>query len=139
MFLINDPLGTTQPNGINNSGQIVGVYYDGSYHGFSFANGNYTTLGILAYGVNNSGQVVGGVAGGGTYYDGINDQGQTVGFMYTNHTSNGIYYGPTQAWVYPTIRWDRPSPMVSTTPDRLLAGTMCTLAVDRPKSTVSFT
>jgi hypothetical protein len=37
-------LGNTDPHGINNAGQISGTYYDGSYHGFLYSHGTYTTL-----------------------------------------------------------------------------------------------
>lgn len=56
--------------GINDVGQIVGVYIDGSgvYHGYELSGGKFTTLdvpftgatGTFAYGINNSGEVVGG-------------------------------------------------------------------------------
>jgi uncharacterized membrane protein len=56
--------------GINDLGQIVGVYIDGSgvYHGYELSGGKYTTLDVpftgaiatFAYGINNSGEVVGG-------------------------------------------------------------------------------
>ena len=56
--------------GINDLGQIVGIYVDGSgvYHGYERSGGKFTTLGVpftaaiatFAYGINNSGEVVGG-------------------------------------------------------------------------------
>ena len=57
----------TQANGINDSGQIVGYYYDAaSYqHGFLLDQGSYTTLdvpgsyGTYAHGINAAGQIVG--------------------------------------------------------------------------------
>jgi uncharacterized membrane protein len=72
----------TVARGINDSGQIVGVYgddpadiyYDDAgpgYHGFLPDNGNYTTLdvpgsaGTRAYGINASGQIVGAYLDGG--------------------------------------------------------------------------
>ena len=52
--------------GINNSGQIVGIFTDlGAYRGFVYDKGTYTTLeapeaGIpFAYGINNAGKIVG--------------------------------------------------------------------------------
>ena len=67
---LNDPLGTkgTDALGINNKGQIVGVYYDSSDipHGFLYSHGHYKTLndplgteGTEAFGINNKGQIVG--------------------------------------------------------------------------------
>jgi len=60
----------TQANGINDHGQIVGMYQDSSsaraHHGFVYANGTFTPLNApgnlrldWAYGINNRGQVVG--------------------------------------------------------------------------------
>ena len=56
--------------GINDLGQIVGIYVDGSgvNHGYELSGGKFTTLDVpftgaiatLAYGINNSGEVVGG-------------------------------------------------------------------------------
>src|SRR5271170_1518095 len=56
--------------GINDLGQIVGVYVDGSgvYRGYELSGGRFTTLDVpfagaiatFAYGINNSGEVVGG-------------------------------------------------------------------------------
>src|ERR1700688_2761629 len=67
---LNDPLGVgpygTVFYGINDAGQIVGDYCDGSVaHGFLYSGGVYTTLNdplgttTFAFGVNNVGQVVG--------------------------------------------------------------------------------
>jgi hypothetical protein len=54
---------------INDAGQIVGLYIDGSgiYHGYELSAGKYTALnvpfagatGTAAYGINNSGEIVG--------------------------------------------------------------------------------
>jgi probable HAF family extracellular repeat protein len=62
----------TDPNGINNAGQIVGSYGDtsGNTHGFLMSGGVYTTIdhpgaatgiygGTTAYGINDDGQIVG--------------------------------------------------------------------------------
>lgn len=56
--------------GINDLGQIVGVYVDGSgvNHGYELSGGKFTTLDVpftgatatFAYGINNSGEIVGG-------------------------------------------------------------------------------
>jgi probable HAF family extracellular repeat protein len=67
--------GTTYAYGINDTGQIVGWYYDGSgnggNHGFLLSGGTYTTLdypgaisphgtsATWAYGINDLGQIVG--------------------------------------------------------------------------------
>jgi probable HAF family extracellular repeat protein len=63
----------TTPTGINDLGQVVGYYRDGTnaYRGFIYSNGVYTTIddpnGQIAYGT-------------GTVLNGINDQGQIVGY-----------------------------------------------------------
>jgi probable HAF family extracellular repeat protein len=99
----------TYANGINDAGQIVGYYRDGTgTHGFLFSGGSYTTLNApasfatYAYGINDARQVVGYYSGntthgsfiysGGSYYTnlispigvatGINASGQIVGFGY---------------------------------------------------------
>jgi hypothetical protein len=56
--------------GVNDLGQIVGIYIDGSgtYHGYKLSGGRFTTLDVpfagatatFTYGINNSGEVVGG-------------------------------------------------------------------------------
>jgi len=56
--------------GINDLGQIVGIYVDGSgvYHGYELSGRKFTTLDVpfsgaiatYAYGINNSGEIVGG-------------------------------------------------------------------------------
>src|SRR5919201_646096 len=72
-ILINDPSGTsTVAYGLNDLGQIVGQYNDGSGpQGFLFSQGNYTTLNdpatsfflpshvTVATGINGAGQIVG--------------------------------------------------------------------------------
>jgi probable HAF family extracellular repeat protein len=58
---------TTNANGINNEGKIVGSYQDASgYHGFVYSNGKYTTLNVplAPY----------------TYAEDINDKGEIVGY-----------------------------------------------------------
>jgi probable HAF family extracellular repeat protein len=92
---LNDPLGTTTAYGINDSSQVVGNYTilgaDSALatHGFSYSGGTYTTIddpsaggGITsttsADGINNDGQIVG-------YYR--DSFGSTHGFLY----SGGIY------------------------------------------------
>jgi probable HAF family extracellular repeat protein len=57
----------TQTLGINNAGDVVGNYQDsgGSWHGFLFSGGVYTTLNVPgatrteAWGINDAGQIVG--------------------------------------------------------------------------------
>ncbi len=98
---------TTEALGINNSGQIVGLFGDASgTHGFLDAGGSFTTIdvsrttGTAAFGINDSGQIVGLFghrlahsfldAGGSftsidipgasvTHASGINNSGQIVG------------------------------------------------------------
>jgi len=61
--------------GINDAGQIVGDYYDGSrYHGFLLSEGQYTIIKVLsavgtfAHGINNAGQIVGSYFDGSRFY-----------------------------------------------------------------------
>src|SRR5438270_711057 len=81
----------TAANGINDTGQIVGWYEDGSggLHSFLYSGGTYTTLddplatatthgGTVAQGINASGQIVG-------FYASKTDTDH--GFLY----SGGIY------------------------------------------------
>jgi probable HAF family extracellular repeat protein len=55
----------TEPQGVNDSGMIVGYYSKSQIHGFAWMDGKYLSLSYpsalwtLAYGVNASGQVVG--------------------------------------------------------------------------------
>jgi hypothetical protein len=84
---LDDPLATngTWAAGINNAGQIVGSYGDGTgLHGFLYNNATYTTLddpsatnGTQALDINNTGEIVG------NYYDGSG----AYGFLY----SGGVY------------------------------------------------
>jgi hypothetical protein len=99
----------TYPQGLNDSGQIVGYYLDPGFkmHGFIFNGSSYTTLdapgagGTYAGGINASGQIVGGYGdaraehgfllsgsnystfdvpeSNGTYPRGINASGQIAG------------------------------------------------------------
>jgi len=57
---------TTNANGINNAGQIVGTYFaNDMYHGFLLDGGNYTSLDVpgairaYAQGINDAAQIVG--------------------------------------------------------------------------------
>jgi len=66
---VNFPNATyTQPQGINDNGDVVGYYQNGlSFpQGFVLKNGSYTaisgrpgSIAVIAYGINNSGQIVG--------------------------------------------------------------------------------
>jgi probable HAF family extracellular repeat protein len=70
-YTVVDPPGSTFSSaaGINDAGQVVGYFTDGSnkYHGFVYRSGTYATLDppgatgsfTLANGINSSGQVVG--------------------------------------------------------------------------------
>jgi probable HAF family extracellular repeat protein len=79
---------TTEPNGINDAGQMVGWYGDPAAHGYFYSNGTYNILmdpaatgtgQTLPTGINDAGQIVG------TYFTNL---GVTVaGFLY----SNGIF------------------------------------------------
>ena len=82
------------PNGINNQGQIVGSYNDGSgSQGFLLSAGTYTTLNdpsavthdTTATGINASGQIVG-------IYNPLLGQ---RGFLYNNGTYSTIDTGTT--------------------------------------------
>jgi len=109
--------GGTVANGINNSGEIVGSYYDSTgtrISGFLDNGGVFTTITVaantntFATGINDNGQIVGYAAGSGfldtgglfssikapgasfTAATGINDNGQIVGYY---RTSSGGEYG----------------------------------------------
>jgi len=93
---------------INDLGQIIGDFVDGSHQfkSFIYSNGVYTTDslpgGEMSYGINNAGDIVGGdillshdeqltnlifpenpgLIVGGTLGTGLNDQGQVVGIYF---------------------------------------------------------
>jgi probable HAF family extracellular repeat protein len=79
----------TVPIAMNNSGEVVGYYYDsnGAYHGFLYDNGGFTELDYPAvgnasvqtapYAINNAGEVVG------YFYNGSNYEG----FIYSGGAS----------------------------------------------------
>jgi probable HAF family extracellular repeat protein len=83
-FDVVDPnnAGTTQAEGVNDSGEIVGFYDDasGNDHGFSYLNAAYTTIdcpgetGTLLFGINDSGVMVGA-----DYQTSLSD---STGFVY---------------------------------------------------------
>jgi len=76
---LDDPLAIepqgTQAEGINGSGQIVGQYRDGNFHGFVLSGGNFITIddslatATAPFGINDAGQVVG------FYFDGAGAHG----------------------------------------------------------------
>ena len=100
----------TVANGVNNNGVVVGYYYDSSnvQHGFMYSGGLYLAVNrpgasaTALNGINKAGQIVGQssigsflYSGGsyssisdplagsqGTFAEGINDQGQIVGYYY---------------------------------------------------------
>jgi len=83
--------GGTVATGMNDSGQVVGYYYDdGNYSrtGFLYSGGQYTTISDPNAGTDNSGNISNEVASG------INNFGQIVGF-YT--TANG---SPAVSFIY---------------------------------------
>ena len=78
----------TYANSINGSGQIVGLYADGTgvNHGFLYSggtNGTYSTLDDPS------------ASGAGTVTFGINDSGQIVGYSYTRRLTAFLYSGGT--------------------------------------------
>jgi probable HAF family extracellular repeat protein len=89
---LDDPLaigGGTNAHGINNAGQIVGSYTDGSgTHGFlRSSGGSYTTLDDP-------------LATNGTFANGINDLGQIVG---TYNTLSGTHSFLYNGGIFTTI------------------------------------
>ena len=89
----------TQAFGINGSGQIVGVYADGSgNHGFLYNpnGGTYTTLDDP-------------LATNGTLAAGINASGQIVGYYATNTGNHGFLYNPNGG-TYTTIDYPLAGP-----------------------------
>jgi probable HAF family extracellular repeat protein len=81
-----EPFGTTI-TGINNSGTMVGCYWDGSMlHGFLYNAGSFTALNYPGaiesqpFGINNNGDVIG------YYWDGT----ATHGFLYSEGTFNSF-------------------------------------------------
>ena len=109
----------TYPEGVNNSGQVVGYY---SSHGFLYAGGSFTQMDFpnakqtYQFAINNAGSVVGGymdqlnVNHGllyqsgtyttldypgptGTFASGINDDGQITGIYYdSQNNEHGFFY-----------------------------------------------
>jgi len=103
----------TEPFGINDSGQLVGVYQDASttFHGFLLSGGTYTSIDVPpAFGA------VGGPSGG-TYAIGINSSGDIVGNYFTCSVPNG--YGCRHSYLLSngvfTALPDAPGSMPGTT------------------------
>lgn len=81
---------STEPSGINNSGQIVGTYKDaaGVHHGFLFDGSNYVDLGFpgasynWVFGISRSGQIVGSFSHNpfGPFHAFVSDNGDHVQF-----------------------------------------------------------
>ncbi len=97
----------SEGHGINDSGQVVGVYFNSQPHGFLDSNGVFSTIdvpgasGTYSYGINDSGQIVGRFVEGNDFHgyvdtngafssidvpggrdtmaNGINDEGEVVG------------------------------------------------------------
>jgi probable HAF family extracellular repeat protein len=81
---LDDPLGTdgTEARGINDAGQVVGIFTDASTRasGFLYSNGTYTTL-------------LDPLGTGGTFARGISNAGETVGvYSDANHHVHGFFY-----------------------------------------------
>jgi uncharacterized membrane protein len=119
---IDDPEGTTFPEGINNSGEITGVIEVGQteIHGFTYVNGVFTTFdypgrtgSTNGQGINNRGELVGIYVPGGsdgfldnngsfssfsypgaddTYPHAINDSGKVAGFYTASTVPFGFVY-----------------------------------------------
>jgi uncharacterized membrane protein len=73
----------TYASGINDSGQIVGYYYDAIFpynHGFLLDQGSYTTLDVPGAGFTNA--------------NGINASGQIVGWYYDAAGQHGFLATP---------------------------------------------
>jgi probable HAF family extracellular repeat protein len=75
---IDYPGAYTVPHGINDSGQVVGSFYDGANHGFLYSSGTYTTVDYPGAGL--------------TSLNGINDSGQIVGQSIFNGAEHGFLY-----------------------------------------------
>ena len=68
----------TQASGINNSGQIVGTFYDGiQQHSYLYSNSIFTAIAVpdspltLAFGINDNGQISGSYYGATGGYQGF--------------------------------------------------------------------
>jgi len=127
---------TTFLRGINNSGQIVGDYFDaGGSHAFLYSAGTFTTLNIPdseAFSINNSGQIVGSTGNDAFFYDGatfnildvpgaqytqgfgLNDNGAIVGSYGDADGNHGFMY---QSGVFQTL--NEPDAVNSTTLRRI--------------------
>ncbi|HEY7243386.1 MAG TPA: Ig-like domain-containing protein [Xanthobacteraceae bacterium] len=97
--ILNDPLGAdgTFPQGINNDGQIVGYYIDGSgvSHGYLYGGGSFLTIdapsstgpgGTNLNGINRQNQIAGWYSDGTSYHSFVYDDGS---FAIINDPSAG--------------------------------------------------
>jgi probable HAF family extracellular repeat protein len=159
----------TIATGINDSGQIVGYYYDGTaLNGFVDTAGVFATFaypGVLvtwATGINNSGQIVGafnngsewqgylysaGVfttlddpnATGGTVATGINDSGQIVGYFYEGTMSHGFVYSGASSLRLTTLAPSLVSGKVPSPPESMTAGRSWGISTKTPWPKASWT
>ena len=102
---LDDPLGAngTAAFGVNDGGQVVGLYFDAgnNAHGFLDTNGTFTTLddplgtrGTLAYGVSDGGQVAGYYLDANFLYHGFLDTGGVFTTLDDPLGTNGTFaYG----------------------------------------------
>jgi probable HAF family extracellular repeat protein len=73
--------GSTRASAINNSGQIVGSYFDSTgNHSFLFSDGSFTTIDVLNHN---------------SIAEGINDSGQIVGYYFDSTGTHGFLATPT--------------------------------------------
>jgi len=88
-------------NDINNSGDVVGSYYDGAtFHGFLYRDGTFTSIGksSYAFAINDSGQVVGEINPNSSSI--LAQGGVTHAFLYENGTMIDLntLIDPTSGW-----------------------------------------
>jgi uncharacterized membrane protein len=128
--------GTTEAEGINDAGQIVGDYQDAAGpHGYIFSGGIFTTLddpfgvkGTIATGINDTGQIVGFYIDAGGLRHGFIDNGGT----YTNIE----YPGSTQTFVEGINASGVVVGSLAPTRTALVRILSCTAAVSTPPSTI---
>jgi probable HAF family extracellular repeat protein len=109
--------------GINNSGQIVGAYYEGSVgYGFLLSGGIYAKLSVP------------GAGGIGTFAQGINDAGQIVGYYID--VTNGFYHGFLATPVITPVRCSVTTPVLWP-PDNQLVKVGLSVQVSDPSATVT--
>ncbi|MGB7076596.1 MAG: hypothetical protein WBD53_05355 [Xanthobacteraceae bacterium] len=123
--LISDPLASshvasdgTGPAAINNSGEVVGSYFDANYNlqGFLYAGGSYSNLevpsatGTIPFAINDSGEVVGMYYVGTLPSDTLNMPSQATDYVFESGPWQGFLYNNG---VYTTLN-DPSSGAVST-------------------------